>query len=168
MPEAVRTYFVMQSPASLLPAQSMAPDARVERLGACTPAFYRWLYAEVGGPYRWTDRTPWTDAQIRAHLARVSISVWLLSVVASPAGYFELEHHEDGSVEIAYFGLLQEFVGRGLGGWLLTRAVEEAWALGASRVWLHTCTFDHPAAAPNYTARGFTVDREERYQVPNL
>lgn len=166
--EAVRTYFVMRSPASLIPVRSTPPHARVERLGACPPAFYRWLYAEVGGPYRWTDRTPWSDAQIRAHLARTAISVWLLTVSASPAGYFELEQHADGSVEIAYFGLLQDFVGQGLGGWLLTRAAQEAWAAQASRVWLHTCTFDHPAAAPNYIARGFAVDREERYQAPNL
>jgi GNAT superfamily N-acetyltransferase len=67
----------------------------------------------------------------------------------------------DGAVEIAYFGLLPEYFGRGWDGHLLTRAVETAWGLGASRVWLHTCTLDHPAALPNYLRRGFRRVREE-------
>ena len=94
----------------------------------------------------------------------------LLSVAEAPAGYFELEREEDGSVQVAYFGLLPEFVGRGLGKYLLTRAVEEAFDLGASRVWLHTCTLDHPGALPNYLARGFRKTREETYtaEVPGL
>ena len=82
---------------------------------------------------------------------------------AAPAGYFELHAPGDGAVEIAYFGLLPEFFGRGWGGHLLTRAVDTAWSLGAARVWLHTCTLDHPAALPNYLRRGFRPVREETY-----
>ena len=83
------------------------------------------------------------------------------------AGYFELHREDDGAVEIVYFGLLPQYTGRGLGGALLTEAVERAWASGAARVWLHTCTFDHPAAIPNYLARGFTVFKTEEYTVPS-
>ena len=83
----------------------------------------------------------------------------------APAGYFELKRCDDGSVEIAYFGLLPDFVGKGLGKYLLVRAIEEAWALAPSRVWLHTCTLDHPAALPNYLARGFKATKTERYTV---
>ncbi len=79
------------------------------------------------------------------------------------AGYFELRNCEDGSVEIAYFGLLPEFLGRGLGKHLLTCATEQAWADGANRVWLHTCTLDDPAALPNYLKRGFRPFRTEKY-----
>ena len=71
----------------------------------------------------------------------------------------------DGSVEIAYFGLLPEFIGRGYGKHLLTEAVERAWSAGARRVWLHTCSLDDPAALPNYRARGFRPFREETYSV---
>lgn len=85
------------------------------------------------------------------------------------AGFFELQRHDDGSVEIAYFGLVPEFFGRGYGGWLLERAVEEAWAMGggggATRVWLHTCTLDSERALPNYTARGFVPYKTERLLV---
>jgi len=68
-------------------------------------------------------------------------------------------------VEVMYFGLVPSFIGRGLGGWLLTRAVEEAFALGGKRVILNTCTLDAPQALPNYLSRGFTIVREERYRL---
>ncbi|MEO7965636.1 MAG: GNAT family N-acetyltransferase [Gemmatimonadaceae bacterium] len=79
------------------------------------------------------------------------------------AGFFELVRNGDGSVEIAYSGLPAAFHRRGLGKWLLTHAVDRAWATGANRVWLHTCTLDDPAALPNYRARGFIPYRTEHY-----
>ena len=72
--------------------------------------------------------------------------------------------HADQRVEIMYFGLAPNFIGQGLGGWMLTRAVEEAFALSAARVTLHTCTLDAPTALPNYLARGFVIVRTERYE----
>jgi GNAT superfamily N-acetyltransferase len=83
------------------------------------------------------------------------------------AGFFELERHDDGSVEISYFGLMPMGIGQGLGRALLTTAIDEAWSLKPvpSRVWLHTCTLDHPAALANYLARGFQVTHSERYTV---
>jgi GNAT superfamily N-acetyltransferase len=159
-----RTYLELAGPAQVRPAAAAAPaGARLARMGRCTPAFARFLYVEVGRSWRWLDRLPWSDAQWRDHLDRDGVSLWLLTVEASPAGYFELARGEDGAVEIAYFGLLPEFIGGGIGGWLLGEAVARAWDAGASRVWLHTCTLDHPAALPNYLARGFTVVREEAY-----
>ena len=89
----------------------------------------------------------------------------MLLVGDATAGYFELRSHDDGSTEIAYFGLVTRFIGRGLGKHLLTRAAEEAWRRGATRVWLHTCTLDDPAALPNYRSRGFTAYREEQYDT---
>ena len=79
-----------------------------------------------------------------------------MTVSGAPAGYFELRRDRAGGTEIVYFGLLPEFTGRGLGGFLLTMAVERAWSSGTERVWLHTNTLDHPAALPNYLKRGFT------------
>jgi len=81
------------------------------------------------------------------------------------AGYFELRKCEDGSVELAYFGLMPKFLGRGLGKHLLTCATEKAWTLGANRVWLHTCTLDDRAALPNYLKRGFKPFKNEKYTV---
>jgi len=163
--DVTRTYLTMSAPAELVPARSPEGDARIERVGFCPTAFFRDLYAEVGGQYRWTDRLTWTDARIRAYLDAGDIALYVLYVESAPAGYFELKRHEDGSSEIAYFGLMGDYIGRGLGGWLLTRAVETAWAGGPARVWLHTCTLDHPNALPNYVRRGFRPVRQEVYQV---
>jgi GNAT superfamily N-acetyltransferase len=160
--EVTRTYLELPSPDSLRAAASPDPAADVRR-ETCSVAFYRSLYGMVGRAYNWYERDAWTDNELARHLAQASVGVWVLRVGDESAGYFELARHEDGAVEIAYFGLVPAYVGRGLGKYLLTRAVEEAWKLGASRVWLHTCTLDHPSALPNYLARGFTPFRTETY-----
>jgi GNAT superfamily N-acetyltransferase len=163
--EVVRTYLEMATPDELVAAPRPDAQAKVERVEGCPPSFFRYLYATVGAPYHWVDRLPWTDDQILSYLATPGVSLWVLYAAGAPAGYFELKRHEDGSVEIAYFGLLPEFIGRGLGKYLLTEAVREAWAQGARRVWLHTCTLDGPAALPNYRARGFRPFKQEVYAV---
>jgi GNAT superfamily N-acetyltransferase len=161
--EVTRTYLEMRSPGDLRSTASPRDPPRLERIEACPGSFFRYLYAEVGRAYHWFERLTWTDAQVRGHLADPAVTLWLLTSQAAPAGYFELRAHDDQSVEIAYFGLLPEFLGRGWGGYLLTRAVETAWEMKPERVWLHTCTLDHPAALPNYLKRGFRPVREVVY-----
>jgi len=163
--DVVRTYLELSDPGSLRGAACPDPRARIEAVQKCPPSFFRYLYAEVGRLYQWTDRLAWEDSQLAARLADPDVSLHLLSVAGAPAGYFELEKEDDGSVQIAFFGLLPEFHGRGLGKYLLTEAARAAFALGASRVWLHTCTLDDPAALPNYEARGFRKTRQETYQA---
>lgn len=160
-----RTYLEMRSAGELSPAREPAPGSRIERVSGCPPSFLRYLYTEVGRPYHWTDRLGWSHDQFAAYLADGSVTVHVLYVTHAPAGYYELRRHDDGSVEIAYFGLLPEYTGRGLGGWLLTRAVRDAWGRGATRVWLHTCTLDHASALPNYLKRGFRQFKQESYEV---
>lgn len=161
--EVLRTYLEMTHKDALVTAESPDPRARVEQALLCPPSFFRYLYAEVGRNYHWVDRLSWTDDEAKAYLADPTVSLWLLTVAGSPAGYFELKRHDDGSTEIAYFGLLPEFIGRGLGKYLLTSAALQAWATGANRVWLHTCSLDDPAALPNYKARGFRPFKTEAY-----
>lgn len=163
-PLVERTYLEMTSPEALRRVDAPGDDVRIEQAQACTASFYRYLYTEVGREYRWTDRVAWTDEQIHAHLASPDVSVHVAYVGGTPAGYFELTRHGDGSCELSYFGLLPEFQGRGLGRLLLARATEAAWRHKPTRVWLHTCTLDGPAALPNYLARGFVPYKKESYQ----
>lgn len=165
MHSVLRTYLELASRDALRPVPLRDPSARVVRLQPCTVERYRALYGDVGAGWHWRDRLAWSDEQLASYLAAPEISVWELRVGDDPAGYFELRAEPADSVEIVYFGLVPRFFGRGLGGAMLTRAVEEAWSLGASRVWLHTCTLDSPRALPNYLARGFRPFREERYEV---
>jgi GNAT superfamily N-acetyltransferase len=159
-----RTYLRMTRPESLRPAHA-PPNARLEALDPCPAARYRALYAAVGGAWHWHDRDAWSDDRLAAHLADPAVSVQLFLVDDAPAGYFELQQHDAGDVEIAYFGLFADHIGKGLGGAMLTAATREAWRRGATSVWLHTCTLDHPHAIANYRARGFEEFKQERYEA---
>jgi GNAT superfamily N-acetyltransferase len=159
--EVVRTYLELTAPPPS-PRIDFPADVSVRRED-CGADRYRALYGAVGRAHHWRDRDAWSDEDLRDFLARPDVAVWILRVGGRDAGYFELRRHDDQSVEIAYFGVAAPFQGRGLGRLLLVRAVEEAWRWNATRVWLHTCTLDHPAALPNYVARGFRPYRSERY-----
>lgn len=159
--EVTRTYLEMT--ARVEAARADYPAARIDRAIDCTPSFFRYLYREVGRFYHWIDRLGWSDEEIKRHLAQPGLSLYVLYCEAVPAGYFELQQHEDGSTEIAYFGLMPEYIGRGLGKHLLGAAIDQAWETGAKRVWLHTCSLDDPAAMPNYLKRGFKPFKQETY-----
>ena len=155
----------MTDPSALERAEAPGPGISARYVEDAPPDLWRFLYTEVGRDYHWVDRLSWSDDEIRAYLADPALELWVLTDGDSTAGYFELRKHTDEAVEIAYFGLLPEFVGRGLGKFLLTRAVERAWARGAARVWLHTSSLDHASALPNYLARGFSIWKQETYDV---
>lgn len=133
------------------------PGAHVARIDPPTPELNASLYRAVGRPWQWIDRLSWTDDQWRAWVDRPEVQTLVLSMAGAQAGYIELEAQPGANVEVAYFGLLQEFIGRGLGGYLLSLGVQRAWDMGARRVWVHTCSLDGPHALANYLARGFRV-----------
>ncbi len=158
MPQEIITYYLeMLDPTELRPAKQPDPPLEVCRSMIVYPTLNRFLYAEVGADYQWTDRLSWGQDRWLAYLDRPQLQTWIGYVRGTPAGYFELEAQPDASVELAYFGLLPPFVGKGCGGALLTAAIQRAWDMDARRVWVHTCTLDHPAALPNYQARGFRL-----------
>jgi GNAT superfamily N-acetyltransferase len=159
-----RTHLEMRSLQELLPAKAPRLQVEMTKRHPISPAEYRAIYSLVGERWLWRDRLTWSDAEMEAYLASPSVHVWTPLVANEIAGYFELRMHGDrATVELMYFGLAPAFIGRGLGGWLLARAVEEAFGLGARRLILNTCTLDAPQALPNYLARGFTIVREEQY-----
>jgi GNAT superfamily N-acetyltransferase len=156
--QRVVTYHLeMTDPTQLVRAAAPPADFVLMRAEIPSPALNRFLYTAVGGDWYWLQRLPWSHEQWMRYLERDGVETWVAYVAGTPAGYFELEAQERGKVEIAYFGLLPRFIGRGLGGALLTATVERAWAMGARRVWVHTCSLDHPSALPAYRARGFRV-----------
>lgn len=166
MVEVTRTFLEMRDPAQLNRKSLPTADAHIVFRSPCTAEQYRELYRRVGERWHWRDRDIWTDERLAQHLARPNISVWELRVGEMLGGYFELEAQDGGDVEIVYFGLTPEFIGKGFGAGLLSHAVNEAFGLGASRVWLHTCTLDSPYALPNYKARGFKeTGKVEKYVV---
>ena len=158
----ITTYYLeMPDPASFRPSKFEHAEIEIKRAKIPCPELNRFLYTAVGGNWRWIDRLNWTYKQWLAYLDRPELETWVAYVSGTPAGYFELEIQPESNVEIAYFGLLPQFIGRGIGGYLLTSAVERAWEIGASRVWVHTCSLDHPNALKNYQSRGVRVFKEE-------
>lgn len=165
--DVTTTTVEMTSPDELRVGRPLPPGARIELVEQATPELVRWLYAVVGGPWTWTDRLGWPRERWAAELAEPGSEVWLLSAGGAPAGYVQLgASDQDGTthVEVRYFGLVEWAIGRGLGGPLLAHGVRQAWSLAGrhrlptvSRVWLHTCSLDGPAALANYEARGFRV-----------
>jgi GNAT superfamily N-acetyltransferase len=166
-----RTYLDLKTPAQFKAAFADFPDIAIIRAKRPLPELYRQCYRAVGEAFHWRDRWDWTDAEITKHLADPAIGLFVASRIdrnkqADLAGWYELRRvAEDDSVEIAYFGIVAAQFGRGFGKHLLSSAVRDAWALDPKRVWLHTCTLDHPNALPNYLARGFTPYRTETYEV---
>ncbi len=154
----VTTWFLeMKDPAQLRPARPPRRAATLVQVEIPCPELNRFLNEVVGATWSWTDRLPWTLEQWQAWAERVE--TWIAYVSGTPAGYFELLRPSETEVNIAYFGLLPWAIGQGLGGWMLTRAIERCWALGPSLVTVNTCSLDGPHALANYRARGFEIAR---------
>ena len=161
-----RTYLELSEPGQFRPAFGDFPDVELAHVPAPAPELYRECYRTVGEAHHWRDRWDWTDEEIRTHLSGPGITLFVARRGDVLVGYYELrEVADDDSVEVAYFGITPAEVGRGFGKHLLSCAVRDAWARGASRVWLHTCTLDHANALPNYLARGFVPYKRAEYEV---
>ncbi|MDX1453196.1 MAG: GNAT family N-acetyltransferase [Oleiphilaceae bacterium] len=155
-------YLEMRLPSALKPASRAWSDTGLNLIEVRQPQgrFNRMLYQWVGHDYQWVDRLSWSVETWQRLVENPAMRTWVAYSDGAIAGYFELYRQAD-DVEIQYFGLTPEFTGQGLGGPLLQRCIETAWHwAGTKRVWLHTCSKDHPAALPNYVARGF-----EQYRV---
>lgn len=141
-----------------------APGESVQILHVPRPtvAFYRFLYNTVGESWLWGNRRRLSDDSLAAILDDSRVDIYVLHVDNQPAGYAELDARADGEVELAYFGLMPEFIGRGLGPYLLGFAIHAAWDKGPDRLWVHTCTLDHPAALGTYRKWGFVPYKTEQ------
>jgi GNAT superfamily N-acetyltransferase len=155
------TYLEMRSPAALKPKDFPHPDIWVKEAVVKEWRYNRFLYMLVGAEWSWTDRLAWTEQQWRDYAEAESLRTFVAYHEGAVSGYFELRRDEAADIEVAIFGIAPKFTGRGYGGALLTYALQAAWQMSPGRVWLHTCTLDHPAALPNYVARGMTVYKVE-------
>lgn len=161
----VTTWFLqMTDPGRLPPSPEPDPDLEVRQAELPSPEFSRALYTAVGADWYWIDRFRWTWSRWMEWLDRPELETWVAWVRGTPAGFFELEQAGD-AVEIATFGLLPAFIGRGLGTRLLDAAIRRGWERGAQRVWVHTCSLDGPAALRTYRGRGLEIYEERVVDV---
>lgn len=141
-----------------LPAGIKAALLRAE---SPTVSFYRYLYNTIGEPWLWYERREFDNAALAAIIQDPKVEIYVLYVSGVPAGYGELDRRKDGEIELAYFGLMPEFIGKGLGRYFLTWIVDAAWSHEPKRLWVHSCNFDHPEALRAYQRAGFAPFDQE-------
>src|SRR3981189_2309464 len=127
-----------------------------------TVHFYRYLYTAVGGPWLWFERRLIDDAALAMQIHKPTVEIFVLYMRGVPAGFFELDTAAPRDTKLCYFGLVYDFIGRGLGPYLLQAAIDQAWSRPLDRFWLHTSTFDHPRALATYQRAGFVVYARRR------
>lgn len=159
--ECIVTYLEMRSAPgqpNILPSGHKVALVRAERP---TVSFYRYLYNTIGEDWLWWERRALSDTELAAVIHHADVEIFVLYIDGVPAGYTELDLRIEAEVELAYFGLIPEFIGRGLGRYLLGWAIDEAWHRTPGRIWLHTCNFDHPKAIATYQKAGFAPYKQE-------
>lgn len=121
-----------------------------------TPEKYRALFARVGAPWLWFSRLAIDEARLLAIIHDPAVAIHAVRDAAGiEVGMLELDFRASGECELSYLGLVPELAGKGHGRWLMAHALALAWAKGSTRVWVHTCTLDHPAALGFYRRAGF-------------
>lgn len=163
--EVTITHLEMRSRPARRPASARSENLAIIRAKNPTVAFYRFLYNTVGEPWLWYERRCMSDSEIESLIRNPQVQVYVLYVDGVPAGYVELYLRPDDVHEVAYFGLMPEFIGRGFGGYFLRWAVQQAWDSEPARLYVNTCTLDHPKAVIAYQQAGFTPYRQEKKSI---
>jgi GNAT superfamily N-acetyltransferase len=165
--ETLVTYLEMTEPPGSAPLAPPRSGPEVHRAMRPTLSFYRYLYDAIGKDWTWYERKLLDDTQLAAVIHHPGVEVNVLWVDGVPAGLAELDGRGRPDIELGYFGILPEFIGQGLGRWLVDWAIHHAWRRGPRRFWVHTCDLDHPRALPLYQKAGFRVyDRQMTLATP--
>jgi GNAT superfamily N-acetyltransferase len=163
---AVVTYLEMTAPPSgPVPASSL----QLRRVTMDAES-YRGLFRKIGAPWLWFSRLAMTDAELETIIGDPAVELFEVAAVEAVVGMLELDFREPGQCELAFIGLVPELAGQGHGRWLLGEALRLAWREGVSRVHVHTCSLDHPAALAAYRRAGFVPVKRaiERFTDPRL
>ena len=153
----VTVYYLEMLAASRRSVPAPRDRLRVVHVQSPTVPYYRSLYNAVGEDYRWLGRRKLSDEALAAIIRDPLNELHVLHVAGTPAGFAELDRCTPNEIELVQFGLTANFIGQGLGKWFLQWIIDKVWSYEPKRLWLHTCTLDHPAALPNYTKAGFVL-----------
>ena len=157
----ITTFYLEMRSAAVQTPMDLPTGTIVLRADPPTVSYYRFLYDAVGRDWNWTSRKALSDEEIVHIIRDPRVEVLVLYVSGAPAGFAELDRRVVGEVELKQFGLCPEFIGKGLGPRFLRQVLESAWRDGPQRVWLHTCTQDHPGALAVYQRAGFELYAQE-------
>jgi len=161
-----RNYLELKSIKDLNEVVELNGDYSVDLLKPINFQLNKFFYKNIGKKHKWIDRLVWTEAQWIDYVSNKNIKTYVFKFKNNLAGFFELIfHREKKEVEIAYFGLLEEFQNKKLGSYLLSQAIKKSFNSGIERVWVHTCSLDHKNALNNYIARGMKIFKTEIIRI---
>jgi len=168
--EVAITMLEMAAPPSRHVAPPPAGKIAILRAEGMSVRFFRYLYAAVGDPWFWYYRRYMSDAEIAAIVRDPRVEIYVLYFDGVPAGYVEIDRREPEQATINHLGLVTEYIGRGLGPYLLGFAIDAAWSANPPKVMIETCSLDHPSALPLYQKSGFVPvgQRTEFIEDPRL
>jgi len=160
--EVQRNYLEINSIQDLNKVDEPDGDYSLNLLEPINFQLNKYFYKNIGKKHKWIDRLVWTEAQWIEYVSNKNIKTYVFKFKDDLAGFFELiSHGKKKEVEIAYFGLLEEFQNKKLGSYLLSQAIKKSFNEGIDRVWVHTCSLDHKNALNNYIARGMKIFKTE-------
>lgn len=131
------------------------PDLALQRLGAADTTLYRDIFRTIGERWLWFSRLAMPEAELAAILGDPAVQAFALMLDGAPAGLLELDFRAMPEGELKFFGLYEHAIGGGAGRWLMQQALVKAWQQPITRLFVHTCTFDHPGAIGFYRRSGF-------------
>ena len=160
--EIYRKYLEIKSPDDFKEVIKPSENYSVKLVNPKDFQLNKFFYKNIGKKHKWVDRLVWTDQDWIDYVSKKKLSTYILKEKEELVGYFELIFYQDiRELEIAYLGILEEYVGKKLGGYLLSEAIKKSFSLGATRTWVHTSSLDHKNALKNYLARGMKIFKSE-------
>ena len=166
METIVRNYLEIKSLNQLLEINKPGENYSLNQINSNDFQLNKFFYKQIGKNHNWIDRLVWTDKNWIEYVSNSHLFTFILKDNDDIAGFFELIYHKDKSeVEIVYFGLLKEYFGKKLGGYMLSEAIKKSFSLNIKRVWAHTCSLDHKNALKNYLSRGMKIYNTEKAKI---
>ena len=164
--EVQRNYLEINSIQDLIKVIEPEGDYSLNLLKPINFQLNKFFYKNIGKKHKWIDRLVWTETQWIDYVSSKNVETYVFKFNADLAGFFELiSHNEKKEVEIAYFGLLEEFQNKKLGSYLLSQAIQKSFKPNVNRVWVHTCSLDHKNALNNYISRGMKIFKTEIIKI---
>ena len=157
-----RYYLEINSLKSLNQVNSPNEELTLEKANPPDIELNKFFYKNIGRNHKWVDRLVWDNLKWMSYLKSENVYTYILKLNTDLVGYFELiKDNRLNSSEIAYFGILNEFIGKKYGGYFLSEAIKICFKLNSRRIWVHTCTLDHKNALQNYLNRGMKIFKKE-------